>query len=71
MSITIGTIREMIKDLPDDREVIISTGGVQKKAYMCGLARKAVGSQSYAMDGEFDEEGLDNDTYTLMLRTEI
>lgn len=58
--ITIGTLRLMTKDLPEDTEILIeNTNGSQYLPYQCGLARKYIPSKKYVFDGSAPEELLE------------
>lgn len=62
MSNTVGTLRMMLKDLPDDMEIVVEDPmGNQYDPCQCGLSRVLViGSRSgsYVFDGEAEENVL-------------
>jgi hypothetical protein len=70
---TVGTVRKMLQDLPEDMEFVIEDSmGNQYEPYQCGLARclkTGPRAGSYVFDGEDEEANLGAyDSANFMLR---
>jgi len=70
---TVGTVRKMLQDLPEDMEFVIEdTMGNQYEPYQCGIARRlncGPRAGSYVFDGEDEEANLEAyDSANFMLR---
>jgi hypothetical protein len=73
MSNTVGAVRMMLKDLPDDMEIVVEDSkGHQYDPCQCGLSRVLVvgpRAGSYVFDGEAEEKVLGSyDDACFMLR---
>ena len=68
MGTTVGDVRKMIQDLPENAEFVIEVpSGSQYEPYMCGIARRVFSNGKYhektgmyVFDGEVDEAILES-----------